>query len=76
MTAGSYSLPGNGQHVVGCVCGEGVAIRMIEHLLISAHLLVPGEVSPGNKRGFGRCGRRHDAGRFVSVCDIGNYNTD
>src|SRR5258705_8545616 len=65
MATGSYSLPGGGQDVVGRVRGEGVAIGMLEHLLIAAHLLVPGEVSPGSELGFGRCGRRHDAGRFV-----------
>src|SRR4051812_35562907 len=38
---------------------------MFEHLLIAAHLLVPGKVSPRSKLGFGRGGRRHDMGRFV-----------
>ena len=34
---------------VGRVRSEGVAIGMLEHLLIAAHLLVPGQVSPGSK---------------------------
>src|SRR4051794_29469407 len=65
MATGGNSLPGSGQDVVGRVRGEGVAVGMLEQLLITAHLLVPGEVSPGSKLGFGRCSRRHDAGRFV-----------
>ena len=65
MATGSYSLPGSSQNVVRRIRGEGVAIGMLEHLLIAAHLLVPGEVGPGSKFGFGRCGRRHHAGRFV-----------
>src|SRR5215207_10798861 len=65
MATGSHSLPGGGQNVVGRVRGEGVAIGVLEHLLIAADLLVPGQLSPGSKLGFGRCGRRHDAGWFV-----------
>src|SRR5215207_1387043 len=59
------SARGRSENVVGRVRSEGVAIGMLEHLLIAAHLLVPGKVSPGSKLGFGRCGRRHDAGWFV-----------
>src|SRR5215203_2409645 len=66
MATGSYSVPGSGQNVVGRVRGEGVAIGVLEHLLIAADLLVPGKVSPGSKLGFGRGGRRHDAGWCVS----------
>ncbi len=64
MTSGN-ALPGGGQDVVGRVCGERVAIRMLEQLLIAADLLVAGEVSPNGKLGFGWSGRRHDAGWFV-----------
>src|SRR5829696_6855263 len=65
MATGSYSFPGGGQDVVGRVRGEGVAIGMLEHLLIAANLFVPGKISPGGKLSFGWRGRRHDVGRFV-----------
>src|SRR5882757_528350 len=59
-------LPCSGENSVGGVRGEGVAIRMLEHLLIAAHLLVTGESLPSGKLCFRRRGRGHDTGRFVS----------
>src|SRR4051812_1682034 len=66
MATGGNSLPGSGQNLLGSVGRERVAIGMLQHLLIAAHLLVTGEGGPSGKLGFRRGGGRHDAGRFVS----------
>src|ERR1700722_20474928 len=57
--------PCGSKNVVGGIRCESVAIRMPEHLLVAAHLLVAGQVRPGGNFGFGRCWRRHHANRFL-----------
>src|SRR6266404_4175513 len=64
MATRGNSLLGRRKNIVWGVRRESVAVRVSEHLLVAAHLLVTREGGPLGKFRFGRCSRWQGPGRF------------